>query len=197
MSITSRQLDDEIDAGQLGRYEFRAWCPLDAAYEMLDRLADRTHDERLDDWYLPTGRQDCNAKIRGERLKIKRLLGEEQGFQRWASSRRRIVGDGIDPIDVVTRELGLIALPARPGHGSGPPSPVPGLEAVHVRKWRQCFGLGAVEAEAVEMTVGSRSERLTSVAIEGDDLDELVDLRLALGLESRRNIAVHLAIDRL
>jgi hypothetical protein len=178
-----------------GQYEFRAWGPRDDAYAFLARSADRVCSEELEDWYLSIGGPSCNAKIRRDRLKIKRLVGEAEGFQCWSSSRRPIMGDGIDPLAVLADELGFDPAPPSTGGLDGP-SPIPGVELIHVLKWRQRFDLGEVRAEVAEMAVNGCAGRHLSVAIEGRDLDELVRLRSLLGLGDSPNVAVHVAIRR-
>ena len=68
-----------------GRYEFRVWAGQGDARDRLARMADVERDERLDDCYLLVANPLWNAKIRANRLKVKRLVGVTAGFQRWSS----------------------------------------------------------------------------------------------------------------
>ena len=69
------------------------------------------------------------------------------------------------------------------------------VRAVPVTKRRTRYRIGSIRAEVTEVTIERTGEVLRTLAIEGDDLDELVALRDRLGLGESANVAVHLAID--
>ena len=154
------------------RYEFRVWGEHRRAHRQLATLAELERQERLDDCYLLVGDRTFNAKIRRNRLKIKRLIGVRHGFQRWVSSHTDLTSWPLLPLDTSD-----------------------GVRPVFVTKHRRRFRFGSVRAEAAEVDVLGRPGLLRTLAIEGKDLDELVRLRSTLGLAHVPNVALHLAVD--
>jgi len=153
------------------RYEFRVWGEHRSAHQRLSFLADAERQERLDDCYLLVGDRSWNAKIRENRLKIKRLVDVRMGFQRWSSAKTDLAA----PVPQLEMSNGV-----RP---------------VFVTKHRHRYRFGSIRAEATEVDVLGQPGRLHTLAIEGKDLDQLVRLRSTLGLAHLPNVALHLAVD--
>ena len=167
---------------------------------MLAAMAESECHQEIDDWYLFLGSASCNAKVRRNRLKVKRLVEERFGFQRWASIRHSMVDDSMvddttgGPIDLLVDELGVVDPPRSVAKAHGVPFGASAVAAIHVNKWRRRFELGPMRAEATEVVVDGHPDRLTTVAIEGCDLDDLIRLRAELGLDRHPNLAYHLAL---
>jgi hypothetical protein len=194
----------DVDDGSTrarSRYEFRVWGRRDETCDVLSRLADEERVESHEDWYLLLGQRSCNAKIRRNRLKVKRLIEERFGFQRWAAVRHRMASGDVCPLELLMDELRL----DDPNQGCPPDFEAPAgratpggaVPALHVTKWRRRFDLGSIRAEATEVEIEGHSGRLRTVAIEGHELDELIRLRASLGLDRSPNLAFHLAISSL
>ncbi len=152
------------------RYEFRVWGQHASARRQLARLADTERVEHLDDCYLLLGDRACNAKIRQDHLKIKRLIQVRDGFEQWSSAK-----------------LDLQLAPQL--------AATDGVRAVFVAKHRCRFRFGSIRAEATDVDVVGWPGILHTLAIEGRDLDDLVRLRASLGLAHLPNVAVHRAVD--
>ncbi len=179
------------------RYEFRVWGRRRKLIDRLASLADIDRSRELTDCYLLTPDPSLNVKIRHRRLKIKRLVEERAGLQQWSSSWHRHPGEAPKPFDDLLTELAKRSADARntaklAKHINATDL---GLQAVAVTKNRRRLRLGTVRAEVAELAVGDRAKRLTTVAIVGRDIDDLLHLRDELGLSKTPNVAVHLAID--
>lgn len=181
------------------RYEYRVWGRHESAREILAALASDSTDERIKDCYLIGDDASWNVKVRNNRLKVKQLIAEHQGFESWSSDRPRSAKATPSPFDELFEQLRL----DRPQRGKsydlqkavsrlGPDS---GTRAIFVVKHRRRYTVGGLRAEATDIEIIDTSEVLHTLAIEGDDLDELVALRLQLGLCDTQNTAVHEAID--
>ncbi len=70
-----------------------------------------------------------------------------------------------------------------------------GVRAVFVTKERRRYRIGDLRAEATDIEIRETGEVLHTLSIEGDDLNQLAELRKRLGLRGEDNIAVHNALD--
>lgn len=189
--------DSDIDHSD-ARYEYRVWGKQKKARKILAALASDVVAEVIDDCYFLVDEPAVNAKIRNRTLKVKRLVGHERGFERWVSKRHRNAETAPAPFDSLLEEL---RLDRRRGKSYDLDAAVANLDsamadcAVFVTKRRQRYTIGSMRAEATDITIESTGEVLHTLAIEGDDIDELVALRKRLGLKGVDNVAVHVAID--
>lgn len=183
-----------------GRYEFRVWGDRKDVYQRLSDLADSDRRERLEDLYLIVDDESCNAKIRENRLKIKRLVGQRAGFDRWSSSWCPDMRNAPEPLEELAE---LLSPPGAPGRSDvaflddalrelGPDH---GIVPVFVTKRRRRFRFGTIKAEASTVEIDGRPGRFKTLAIEGPNLADLVTLRTSLGLNDVPNLALHLAVD--
>ena len=179
------------------RFEFRVWGFHQALIERLASAADVDRTRQLTDCYLLTPDPALNVKIRQRRLKIKRLVEEQAGLQRWASTWHRNAAEAPKPFDGLFKEL------AQWSEGNRTPNKLAkainttdlGLKAVAVTKHRRRLRLGSIRVESAELMIADRPERLGTLAIEGRNVDDLLHLRSELGFSSARNVAIHLAIN--
>jgi len=183
------------------KYEFRVWDPKRKVSRQLATMAEFDYGERLHDCYLLVADKSYNAKIRRNRIKIKRLVGEQAGFQCWSSKWLSSPNDAPKPFGRLLSELHSLR-------------PVPddfereltrilrglrlekGVRPVFVTKRRRRFYLGSMKAETAEIKVRGHKSSRSTVAIEGSDLNDLIHLRSGLGLTKVPNLAFHLAISR-
>ncbi len=192
MSSTS---DHNVSA----RYEYRVWGEYRKARKLMEKLGSVDDSEEVRDCYLITDDASFNAKVRGNTLKIKELVSEVKGFERWTSDRYRTADSAPSPFDVLFDELKL----DRPQQGKkydleraiAKLDPDHGVRAVFVTKKRQNYRIGSLRAEVTDIEVEDTDEVLRTLAIEGDNLDDLVALRKKLGLRGEENIAMHQVID--
>lgn len=195
MVATTHKTDKSSNA----RFEYRVWGKHREARQMLRKLASSETSERVDDCYLLVEDSSWNAKIRDNTLKIKRLIAEDKGFERWSSGKHRSSESAPSPFDDLFDELHL----DRPQRGKSYDllkavtrlSPESGIRAVFVVKNRRRYRIGQLRAEATDVRIKGTKEVLRTLSIEGDDLDELVALRKKLGLKGEPNNPVHQAID--
>lgn len=189
-----------IDSDRPGaRYEYRVWGRHQQARQRLERIGSKRSDERIKDCYLLVGDSSWNAKVRDNRLKVKHLISEDRGFARWTADRPRSADDAPFPFDELFERLRL----DRPQRGKSFDlyeavnrlDPDGDTRAVFVVKHRRRYAVGGLRAESSDITVVGTSTHVHTLAIEGDDLDDLVVLRMRLGLRDEPNIAVHEAID--
>lgn len=192
-----RHIDSD---GPRARYEYRVWGRHRAARRRLEHIGSNRSDERIKDCYLLVGDSSWNAKVRDNRLKVKQLISEDRGFERWTADRPRTADDAPSPFDELFERLRL----DRPQRGKSFDlyeavtrlDPDGDARAVFVLKHRRRYAVGSLRAESTDIIVIETSEAFHTLAIEGDDLDELVALRKRLGLRNEPNIAVHDAIGR-
>lgn len=191
-------VDDRSGTDPRARYEYRVWGRRADLQRHLSGLADSVHHDSIEDCYLLVADPACNAKIRGKRLKVKRLIDERFGFQRWSSTWHRL--------DRIPEPFGamLAELTDQPHQWDDPQSlasaigeveSLHSIRAVYVAKDRRRFRLGSIRAEAVELEIPGLGRPLTTVAFGGRDLGQLIQLRRTLGLDLAPNVAVHLAVD--
>lgn len=181
------------------RYEYRVWGEHPAARKKLDRLATSTVKERVNDCYLIVDDSTWNAKVRDNTLKLKQLVEDDDGFQRWVSGRHRDVESTPTPFDEIFEELRLDRLQRGKKYdlrrAAKRLDEVPGVRAVFVTKKRRRHVIGNLRAEATSIELRDTGDVLHTVSIEGNDLDKLIALRKQLGLADEPNLAVHEAID--
>lgn len=193
MAKTS-QLDEPA-----ARYEYRVWGEHRKARKKLARMAKEESRQEFDDCYFLGEDNDWNAKVRNDRLKVKQLVGEERGFERWTSEWHESSDTAPKPYDDLFDELGL----DRPQRGKSfdllkavaELDPDTGARAVFVTKKRRRYRLGSVRAEVTDVEIHGSRDVLRSLSIEGDDLDDLVALRKTLGLRDLPNMPMHRMID--
>lgn len=182
--------DEQID----GRYEYRVWGEYRKARKLLASLADTESTEEIDDCYFLTDDPTWNAKVRDRRMKLKQLVAEERGFEVWTSNWHRASKTAPDPFGDLFDDLRL---------GRSKFDLVKAVkkldsddvnETVFVTKKRRRFRIGGIRAEVTDVTIDATGEVLRTLAIEGDDLDELVALRKKLGLAKEENVPMHVAI---
>lgn len=183
------------------RYEFRVWGRHKRTQKLLAQLAEEETTEQFEDCYLLTDETHVNVKIRNRRLKVKQLVERSQGFERWESTRYgRADADAVpaqfdDFFEALHR--------AREQHGKSfdLAKAVARLDerldgrVVLVTKDRRRYRIGSMRAEVTDVTFGRTGNVLRTIAIEGDDLEELVRLRDRLGLDGARNVSLHRAIE--
>ncbi|MEM9653993.1 MAG: hypothetical protein AAGA65_18010 [Actinomycetota bacterium] len=189
------QIDHEE---RVSRFEYRVWGKHTRACRLLAKMADEETRERVDDCYLLVDDPSWNAKVRDDTLKVKELIAENRGFERWASSKHRSSDDAPSPFDELYEELDLDRVrskkPFNLSDAVAALDPDLGVRAVFVTKRRRRYQVGSLRAEVTNVKITDTGESLRTVAIEGDDLDELVALRKKLGLRDEPNTPVHRAI---
>jgi hypothetical protein len=182
------------------RYESRVWGRHLHARRLLAGLADKETTEQADDCYLLVDDTSWNAKVRDNTLKVKRLVAQRKGFERWTSNRHDVSNPAPVPFDTLAEQLGLN------GHrGDADDLAIQlaafGVEAdvrlVFVAKRRRRYRVGQLKGEATDITILETGEVLHTLSIEGDDLNRLVALRKRLGLRGEDNVAVHNALRRM
>jgi hypothetical protein len=181
------------------RYEYRVWGRQRSARKKLARMADESSKERVKDCYLLVDDASWNAKVRDNTLKIKQLVEDDAGFQRWSRERHVDAKSTPSPFDEIFEHLRL----DRPQRGKSfdlrkavkALDDVPGVRAVFVTKYRHRYRIGSLRAEATDIQLRDSGDVLHTLSIEGDDLDELIALRKRLGLLDEPNLAVHEAIS--
>ncbi len=165
---------------------------------MAKMASDKSIDEFRDCYFL-TDDATFNAKVRDNTLKIKELVAEKKGFERWASGRYQASDDVPTPFDVLFDELKL----ERPQNGKkydlekaiDKLDPKLGVRSIFVTKTRRRYQIGSVLAEVTDIEIDDSGDVLRTLAIEGDDLEELVSLRKKLGLRDEENVAMHQVVD--
>ncbi len=202
MSTPDQSSTDESSPNDdgVGRFEYRVWGKQRDARKRLTKLAEIEKRERIKDCYLLVDDLSWNAKIRDNTLKIKRLIEEDHGFERWSSGKHRSADSTPSPFDILFDELRL----DRPQRGKrydlygaiAKLDPDLGVRAVFVVKDRRLYRIGGLRAEATDIEVKETKQTLYTLSIEGDDLDELVGLRDRLGLDDVPNVAIHEMIGR-
>jgi len=182
-----------------GRYEFRVWGKHKAARTELKRMASQVTEEEFEDLYLLVDDPTWNAKIRDNTLKIKQLVAEDKGFERWSSDRHHSAGSAPTPFDHLYETLRL----DRPQQGKNynlpkeakKLDPVDGVRAVFVTKHRRRYQIGEIKAEVTDIDIHETDDVMRTISIQGNDLRELVALRKKLGLRKNENLAMHQYIE--
>jgi len=182
------------------RFEYRVWGDHTRAQRKLAKLADGETVERVNDCYLVTDDLSWNAKIRNNRLKLKRLVAERKGFERWVSGQYRSNDEPPAPFDQLSDELDLDRVRAKGSYDLSDAvdglDPDLGVQVVFVAKRRRRYRVGDLKAEVTDISIVQTKQSMTTLAIEGDNLDDLVALRKKLGLKREPNTPVHQAIPQ-
>ncbi len=184
-----------------GKYEYRVWGKHKKARKILDSIGTDKTTETIRDCYFLGDDPDWNAKVRNSTLKLKRLVTEERGFEQWTSDWYHTSKKTPSPFDDLFDDLHLDRLDR--GKNFSITKAVKGLDEDHdtrpvfVTKERVRYRVGTCRAEVTDITVVDTQEELHTIAIVGDDIEELVALRKRLGLKKSDNVAVHVAIDPL
>lgn len=193
--------DDTVDAvDALGnpRFEYRVWGRHAKAQRKLAKLADNETREQVDDCYLLTDDDAWNVKVRGNTLKLKRLVAERKGFERWVSGTYHPDDELPAPFEELCEELDLDRVRSKGSYSLSTAidelDPELGVTAVFVAKRRRRYDIGLLRAEVTEIVIKDTKESLTTLAIEGENLGELIELRKQLGLKREPNVPVHQAI---
>ena len=181
------------------RYEFRVWGKYRKARKKLARMASETTTEKIKDCYLIVDDPSWNAKVRDNTLKIKQLVAEDKGFERWSSDKHLTSDTAPTPFDELFDDLRL----DRPQRGKSYDlakavknlDPECGVRAVFVSKRRRRYRIGNLRAEVTDVKINETGEVLHTLSFEGDSLKELVALRKELGVRGEPNVAVHQAIE--
>lgn len=181
------------------RFECRVWGRHHKARRLLAGLAGRERTELVDDCYLLVDDASWNAKVRDNTLKVKRLVAERKGFERWTSNRHNVAHTAPAPFGTLAEQLGF-----HQGEGVAYDLPTEfaalgaaaGVRLVFVAKHRRRYRVGLLRAEATDITILETGEVLHTLSIEGDDLNRLVALRERLGLRGEDNVAVHNVLRR-
>lgn len=197
----SKMAQDKLDkeSRRRARYEFRVWGKHRKSRKRLADLASSSSRETFEDCYLLVDDPEWNAKIRDNTLKIKQLVSEDKGFERWSRNNYTTSKATPSPFDEVFEALNL----DRPQRGKKYDieravrelDPESGVRPVFVTKERQRFEVGDLIAEVTDISFADSDEVLHTLSVEGDDLKALVRLRKELGLRGEPNIAMHQAID--
>jgi hypothetical protein len=196
VAMAKKQLTTEPTGA---RFEYRVWGPHRRARKALAKLASEQTSETIEDCYLLVADPSWNAKIRDNTLKIKQLVAEHKGFERWTSDRHHSADTVPSPFDILFERLGL----DRPQRGEefdlsaeiAALGPDAGVRPVFVTKQRRRFRIGNLRAESTDIRIHESGEVLHTLSIEGDDLEDLASLRKRLGLRGQDNVAVHSALD--
>ena len=174
------------------------WGKHPRARRRLKKLAATETREHVEDCYLLVGDDALNAKIRSNKLKVKRLIAEDDGFERWAAGKYRSADTVPSPFDSLFEELCLDR--ARRGErldlvkAVADLDPALGVRAVFVTKDRRRYRVDNLRAEVTKITISDTHEVIRTLSIEGNDLDALRRLRDRLGLDGDPNMAVHQVI---
>jgi len=189
----------KIPANSGGKYEYRVWGKHNKARKLLDVIGTGKTTETISDCYFLGDDPEWNAKVRDSTLKLKRFVAEERGFEQWTSEWHHKSQSTPSPFDELFDDLHLDRI--NRGKKFSIMKAVKGLDDDHdarpvfVTKERVRYRVGSVRAEVTDITVVDTGEELHTLAIVGDNLDELVALRKKLGIKKSDNVAVHLAID--
>jgi hypothetical protein len=177
------------------RYEYRVWGEHHKARKLLEKLASDVTEEQVKDCYLLVEDSTWNAKVRNNALKIKQLVSEHKGFEQWSADRPESADAAPSPFDELYERLQL----DRPQSGKSYDlydavarlDVDPDTQIVFVVKHRRRYTIGKLRAEVTDIEVTETSEVMHTLAIEGENLDDLVSLRKKLGLRDQPNVAVH------
>jgi hypothetical protein len=181
------------------KYEFRVWGEHRQARKMLKQMATEVIREEFEDCYLLVDDPNWNAKVRDNTLKIKHLVEEDKGFERWASDHHRTADSTPTPFDELFEKLRL----DRPQRGKKynlpkevrKLDPVEGVRAVFVTKQRRRYLLDEIKAEVTDIEIHESDQVLRTLSIQGNDLKQLVKLRKELGVKKEPNVAMHQLIE--
>jgi len=181
------------------RYEFRVWGKHRKVRKMLPRLASSVEKDSFEDCYLLVDNPAWNAKVRDNTLKIKELVAKRKGFEQWVRGSHLSAQTTPSPFDTLFADLRL----DRPQRGKKynlpkevkKLDPTSGVRAVFVTKHRHRYRIDELRADVTDIEIHETELTLHTLAIEGDNLKELVRLRKKLGLRDEPNRPVHELID--
>lgn len=182
-----------------GRYEFRVWGEHRKARKKLAKLASEKVVEDYDDCYLLVDDPSWNAKVRDNTLKIKQLIAEDKGFERWSSDKHRTAASTPSPFDDLFEELRL----DKPQRGKkyslekavAKLDPDLDVRVVFVSKHRERYLIDDIRAEVTDIEIRETGEVLRTLSFQGDDLPALIALRKQLGVRNEPNVAMHQVIE--
>ena len=190
---------EEASRADKARFEYRVWGEHRKARKALRKMADTETRERVDDCYLLVDDPTWNAKVRDDTLKVKQLVSERKGFERWVSAKHRSSKSAPSPFDDLYDDLDFDRLRSKKKYTIAKAlkklDPDSGIRPLFVSKKRRRYTVGELRAEVTDIEILDTGEVLRTLSIEGDDLADLVKLRKALGLKGETNTAVHTAID--
>ncbi|MBT6443557.1 MAG: hypothetical protein HOK58_01050 [Acidimicrobiaceae bacterium] len=196
---SSKTKSKKLKGHPSARFEYRVWGEYRTARKLIRKLADSEIREELEDCYLLVDDETFNAKIRDNTLKVKQLIAEDKGFERWVSDKYRSADSTPSPFDVVYEALDLDRL--RKEKRFKLTDALKGLDAdsgvrvVFVTKQRRRYFIGDLKAEVTDVKIAETGEIVRTLSIEGDDLQELVKLRKKLGLKGEPNTSMAQFID--
>lgn len=202
MSKSSKRQKDQTSSAEVtapARYEYRVWGKHKGASEKLAGMAQVEIREEIEDCYLFLDNPDWNAKVRNSKLKLKHLVSEKKGFERWTSNWHTDAESTPEPFDDVFNDLAL----DRPQRGKryDIARAVADLDedsdtrVLFVKKQRRRYQIGAITAEVAKLDVEGTSARLHTIAIQGDSLKELRALLSKIGLDGLPNIPMHVVLE--
>lgn len=181
------------------RFEYRVWGEHRSARKLIRKLADSETREEVDDCYLIVDDQTFNAKVRGNTLKVKQLVAEDKGFERWISDKHRSSKSAPSPFDSLYEALDLDRVRRKKRFNLN--DAIKGLDAdssvraVFVTKNRRRYVIGDMKAEVTDIEIIETGDVVRTLCIEGDNLSDLVKLRKKLGLKGETNTSVRDYID--
>ncbi len=178
-----------------GKYEYRVWGKHRKARKMLSELADEETTETIEDCYFLVDDLHLNAKVRDDMLKVKQLVASEKGFEVWTSNWHKAAETAPEPFDELFEGLRLDRKSFDLKKAVAKLDPDTAATAVFVTKTRRRFRIGSLRAEVTDVEIKESGEVLRTLAIEGEDLDELVALRKKLGIRKEDNVAFPAALD--
>jgi exopolyphosphatase/guanosine-5'-triphosphate,3'-diphosphate pyrophosphatase len=170
------------------RYEFRIWSeslmPLRAK---LEAKAEARESKSQETYLISAVTDKCNAKIRGELMDIKVLIGEDRGLEQW----RPILKAGF-PLS-----NSAVAAQIFPSLQLTPPTLTrveytmdaffrevvqkePKIAVVEVAKMRYQFNIGVCATEYSNITINKMAR--DTVAVESTDPDAVLQLVRELGI---------------
>lgn len=194
---SKRRKTDDVERN--ARFEYRVWGEYRSARKLLRKLADEETREELEDCYLLVDDPKWNAKVRDDTLKIKQLVAEDKGFERWTSDKHRSAASAPSPFDELYEQLELDRLRTEKKFDIEDAvarlAPDSEVRVIFVMKQRRRYLIGDLKAEVTDVEVIETGEVMRTLSIEGDDLRELVKLRKKLGIKGETNTPVHQAID--
>jgi hypothetical protein len=178
------------------RFEYRIWGTAFAELPAPDAVA-----ESVEVYLLPR-RDGSNVKIRGGALEIKRLIGMQDGLQRWlpawrgelplpGSALERAVCPalGVAPPPLARRRYDVATLLAEVVPA------LAGVRAVHLRKRRRQFNVAGARAERTRVVVGEIT--LESAAVEAERFEDAARATEQLMLRRAPNLDYVAALRRL
>ena len=181
------------------RFEYRVWNPPAPVMDAVRHRGRHTGRSQVRDCYVLGHDPDLNAKIREDRLEVKRLLDRRSGFERWEAAWS---ADAPFESSVIKRLYDEFGLPIRDG-GAGPHTvdelvsmlrESGHLHVAWVSKRREFFEIEGASAELTEVAVEAIDRTMTTAAVEGLDHERLVRLGEELGITDLDNIPVDRAV---